>query len=449
VVTKQDKNPREIALNILYDVEVKGAFADTAVSSSAGDLRLSSVDRRFIQELVFGTTKMRRRLDFVLEQFLERKAEDLTPWIRNVLRMGIYQIDFLQKVPPSAAVNESVKLAKRFGHKGTVALVNAVLRNYLRDKGRVSFPSRETNPVQNIALFYSFPDWMVEEWMILFGEEDTVRLCEEFNRKPHISCRLNSLKTDPDRLEQELEATVVKFKMGRYLDNYITLESRIDLDRFAPLREGLVYIQDESAGLPVKLLDPQPGERLLDLCAAPGGKATHMAELMRDQGLIVAVDLGFGKLKTLSENCRRLEARSVIPCCGDARNFSCHPLDRVLVDAPCTALGTLGGNPDARWRKQKEDPARLHALQTEILLNAAGLVKRGGVLVYSTCTLTAEENEQVIEEFLVRHPDFRLADASDFVPSDVVDDRGMIRTLPHVHKIDGAFACRMERATRA
>jgi len=443
---KQDKNPREIALSILYDIEVKGVFADKAVFSSVRNFHLSSVDRRFVQELVFGTTKMRRRLDFVLEQFLERKAEDLTSWIRNILRMGIYQIDFLQKVPHSAAVDESVKLAKRFGHKGTVALVNAVLRSYLRDKGRVSFPARDTNPIQNIALFYSLPDWMVEEWARLFGEEDTVRLCEEFNRKPHLTCRINSLKIDPESLKQQLEMDGVKFKMGRYLDDYIAFESRIDLDRFAPLQRGLVYIQDESAGLPVRLLDPQPGERLLDLCAAPGGKATHMAELTRDQGLIVAVDLSFGKLKILNENCKRLGVQSVISCCADATSFSCHPMDRVLVDAPCSALGTLGGNPDARWRKQKDDPARLQVLQLEILSNAAGLVKEGGVLVYSTCTLSAEENEQVIENFLGRHPDFRLADASDFVPSDVVDDRGMVRTLPHVHKIDGAFACRMEKA---
>jgi 16S rRNA (cytosine967-C5)-methyltransferase len=446
VGTKQHKSPRGIALNILYDIEVKGAFADKTVSSSARDFHLSSVDRRFVQELVFGTTKMRRRLDFVLEQFLERKAEDLTPWIRNILRMGIYQIDFLQKVPPSAAVDESVKLAKRFGHKGTVALVNAVLRSYLRDKGRVSFPPRDTNPVQNIAMFYSFPDWMIEEWMRLFGEEDTVRLCEEFNRKPHLTCRINSLKTDPEALKQQLEVVGVKFKTVRYLDKYISLESRVDLDRFAPLQKGLVYIQDESAGLPVQLLDPKPGERLLDLCAAPGGKATHMAELTRDQGLIVAVDISLGKLTIVKENCRRLGARSVVPCCADAKSFSCHSMDRVLVDAPCSALGTLGGNPDARWRKQKDDPARLHLLQWEILTNAAGLVRKGGVLVYSTCTLTPEENEQVIEEFLGRRPDFRLVDASDFVPSDVVDDQGMVRTLPHVHKIDGAFACRMERA---
>jgi 16S rRNA (cytosine967-C5)-methyltransferase len=446
VGTKQDKNPRGIALNILYDIEVKGAFADKAVWSSARDFHLSSVDRRFIQESVFGTTKMRRRLDFVLEQFLERKAEDLTPWIRNILRMGIYQAEFLQKVPASAAVDESVKLAKRFGHKGTVALVNAVLRSYLRDKGRVSFPPRDTDPVRNIALFYSFPDWMVEEWIRSFGEEDTVRLCEEFNRRPHLTCRINSLKADPKRLKEKLGMDGLKYKDSRYLDNYILLESKIDLDRFAPLQDGLVYIQDESAGLAVQLLDPQPGGRLLDLCAAPGGKATHMAELMHDQGLVVAVDLSIGKLKILNGNSKRLDARSVVPCCADATTFSCDPVDGVLVDAPCSALGTLGGNPDARWRKQRDDPARLHVLQSEILSNAAKLVKEGGVVVYSTCTLTPEENEQVIEEFLSHHPDFRLADASGLVSSEVVDARGMVRTLPHVHRTDGAFACRMERA---
>ena len=443
---KQDKNPREIALSILHDIEVKSAFADRAVSSSARDLRLSAVDRRFVQELVFGTTKMRRRLDFVLERFLERKTDSLTPWIRNILRMGIYQIDFLQKVPARAAVDESVKLAKRFGHKGTVMLVNAVLRSYLRDKGRVSFPSRDTDPIQNIALFYSFPDWMVEQWVGLFGEEGAVQLCEEFNRRPHLTCRINQLKTDPGRLKERLEGDGTKCKTGKLLDDYLIIESKINLDRFAPLQEGLAYIQDESAGLAVRLLDPRPGERVLDLCAAPGGKSTHIAELMGDKGLVIAVDISSGKLKTVSQNCERLGVRSVVLCCADARDFSCDPVDRVLVDAPCSALGTLGTNPDARWRKQKDDPPRLHVLQLEILSNAAKLVNEGGVLVYSTCTLTPEENEQVIFDFLSHNLNFELADASDFLTSEVVDNRGMVRTLPHIHKADGAFACRLERA---
>lgn len=443
----QVNNPREIALKALYEIEENDAFAKNALSALARGLGLSALDTRFIQELVFGTTKMRRRLDHVLSWFLQRKAEDLTPWIRNILRMGVYQIDFLDKVPASAAVDESVKLAKKYGHKGTVALVNAVLRSYLRDKSRIVFPSRDENPIENIALFYSFPDWMIEVWLGIFGEEETVSLCQEFNRRPRLGCRVNLLKTTQARLEEVFEQENVKFKTGKYLEGYYYLESKVDLDRFAPLQNGSIYIQDESAGLAACLLDPQPGERIVDLCAAPGGKSIFMAELMGNLGTILAVDVSFKKLEILKQNSHRLGVRCVMPVCADARFFSCQLVDRVLVDAPCSALGTLGNNPDARWRKQKDHLSRLHLLQLEILSNAANLVKKGGVLVYSTCTMTLEENEQVIEDFLKQNQKFRLMDACDFVTAEVVDSRGWIKTFPYSHKTDGSFACRLERVS--
>lgn len=441
----QSTNPREIALRILYDIEIKDAFANQTIQSFSRNLHLSSLDRRFISELVFGTTKMRRKLDYILGLFLQRKAEELTPWIRNILRMGIYQIDFLEKVPESAAVDESVKLAKKFGHKGTVALVNAVLRSYLRERSQVSFPSWEKDKIENIALFYSFPSWMVKQWLGIFGEEQTIKLCQAFNKRPRLCCRINSLKIDQNGLEETLKREKIKFKPGKLLKDFYYIESKVDLDRFAPLQKGLIYFQDESAGFPVKLLDPQPGECVVDLCAAPGGKSTFIAEKMLDQGLVLAVDISAKKLTIVRENCRRLGVRSVALCCADAKNFSCHPVDRILIDAPCSALGTLGRNSDARWRKQKEDPLRLQKLQTEILSNAAEFLKRGGVLVYSTCTITPEENEQVIEKFLKQRKDFRLADGSHFVDPGLVDQNGMVRTLPHVHKMDGSFACRLEK----
>lgn len=433
-------------MEVLHRIETEEVFADQALLAFAADLSLSSLDRRFIGELVHGTTKMRRRLDYVLSLFLERKLEELTPWIRNILRMGLYQIDFLDRVPERAAVDESVKLAKKFGHRGTVALVNAVLRNYLRDRSRITFPSREENPIENLALFYSFPDWMVEKWLGLFGEEQTVRLCEAFNRRPQLSCRINSLKTDNQSLEGILKREKVKFKAGKFLKNFYAVESKIDLERFGPLQQGLVYFQDESAGLPVELLDPQPGERILDLCAAPGGKSTYIAERMGDQGEVLAVDSSQRRLKIVQENSKRLGVRSVTLCCADARDFRCSQVDRILVDAPCSALGTLGRHSDARWTKQEGDLPRLQKLQLEILSNAAKLLKKEGLLVYSTCTVTPEENDHVIERFLKDRGDFKIRHSSDFLDSEVVDQSGMVRTLPHIHKIDGSFACRLEKS---
>lgn len=441
----QSTNPREIAIKILHDVEVNDTFTHQSILSFSRNLYLSSLDRRFLRELVHGTIKMRRRLDFVLGLFLEKKLEGLTPWIRNILRMGVYQIDFLTKVPESAAVNESVKLAKKFGHKGMVALVNAVLRSYLRERSRVSFPAWEKDKVKNIALFYSFPDWMAETWLGIFGEEETIKLCQAFNQRPRLCCRINSKKIDQNGLEKAFKREKIKFKPGKFLKNFYSIESKVDLDRFVPLKKGLIYFQDESAGFPVCLLDPQPGEYIVDICAAPGGKSTFIAERMSDQGLVLAVDISAKKLDMVRENCQRLGVRSVALCCADAKDFSCHPVDKILIDAPCSALGTLGRNPDTRWRKQKEDPSRLQKLQLEILSNAAELLKDGGILVYSTCTITPEENEQVIEKFLEQRKDFRVAEGSRFVDFGVVDQNGMVRTLPHVHKMDGTFACRLEK----
>jgi 16S rRNA (cytosine967-C5)-methyltransferase len=437
-------NAREIALEILYEIEMKDAFANETIELFCKNYHLSNLDRRFVSELVNGTTKMRRRLDYVLSFFLEKEINDLTPWIRNILRLGVYQIDFLDKVPESAAVNESVNLAKKFGHRGTVALVNAVLRSYLRDKSRVSFPSWEENKVENIALFYSFPSFLVESWLNTFGEEETIKLCQVFNERPKLCFRLNSMRIDSHSLEEKFNESKTKFKSGRFLENFYYIESRVDLNHFTPLVEGLVYLQDESAGFPVILLDPQPGETILDLCAAPGGKTTFIAELLGNRGRVLAVDKSREKIKLLRENCRRLGINSVNYFCGDATNFQVRPMDRVLVDAPCSGLGVLGRNPDSRWRKQKEDLLRLQKLQLEILFNAANLVKKGGVLVYSTCTLTREENDFVIEKFLEKRRDFKLTDASLYMDSEVVDESGFVRTFPHIHKMDGSFAARLD-----
>jgi len=437
-------NAREIALEILYEIEMKDVFANETIELFCKNYHLSNLDRRFVSELVNGTTKMRRKLDYVLSFFLEKEMEDLPPWIRNILRLGVYQIDFLDKVPESAAVNESVNLAKKFGHRGTVALVNAVLRNYLRDKSRVDFPSWEENKTENIALFYSFPSWMVESWLNVFGEEQTVKLCQAFNERPKLCVRLNSLNVDNHSLEKKFNESKTKFKPGRFLENFYYIESKVDLNHFIPLREGLVYLQDESAGFPVTLLDPQPGETILDLCAAPGGKTTFIAELLRNNGKVLAVDKSWEKIERLRENCRRLGINSVHYFCGDACNFQSKPVDRVLVDAPCSGLGVLGRNSDARWRKQKEDLLRLQKLQLKILFNAANLVKKEGVLVYSTCTITQEENDFVIRSFLDKRRDFKLVDASLYVNPEVVDESGFVRTFPHIHKMDGSFAARLE-----
>jgi len=441
----QKINPREIALKILYDIETKSAFANETVEEYSKRFKLSSLDTRFIRELVNGVTKLIRRLDYITSSFLKGKIEDLTPWIRNTLRLGVYQIDYLDRVPDQAAVDESVKLAKKFGHKGTAGLVNAVLRNYLRDKKKVVFPSIEEDKVRAIGTIYSFPDWMIKDWLRQFGEEETVKLCETFNQKAKLSFRLNSLKISQKDLERALELKKIKCQKGSFFENFYWIKSKIDLEYLFLFQKGYVYPQDESAGFPVRLLSPQPGETILDMCAAPGGKLTYISELMKNSGKLIALDLNPERMEKVKENCERLGVKNVLFQIGDARNYSTEPVDRILIDAPCSGLGVLGRNSDARWQKKKEDIKRLAELQSAILLNAAKLVKKGGIIVYSTCTLTKEENEEVIEQFLEQGRNFRKESASDYVDRKVVNENGFVRTYPHINGLDGTFAARLKK----
>lgn len=443
---KMDKiNPRGIALKILYDIETKSAFANEAIEKYSKEVKLSSLDTRFIRELVNGVTKLRRRLDYIISFFLKGKIEDLTPWIRNILRLGVYQIDYLDRVPDRAAVDESVKLARKFGHQGTAGLVNAVLRSYLRDKKKVIFPSVEEDKVKATGTIYSFPDWMVADWLRQFGEEQTVRLCEAFNQKAKLSFRFNSLKISQKDLERALELKKIKYRKGSFFENFYWMESKVDLEYLFLFQKGYVYPQDESAGFPVRLLDPKPGERILDMCAAPGGKLTYMAELMKNSGKLIALDSSSERMEKVKENCKKLGVENVSFQIADARDYSGEPVDRILIDAPCSGLGVLGRNSDARWQKRKEDIKRLAELQFSILLNAAKLVRKDGIIVYCTCTLTEEENEKVIERLLEQRTEFRKEDASDYADARVVSPTGFIRTYPHIHGLDGSFAARLRK----
>jgi len=440
--SSQKYNAREIALRIFYGIEEEGLQASDGIDFYCGENKTSNLDRRFITELVNGTTKLRRRVDFGIQFFLKEKLEKLTPWIRNILRMGVYQVDYMNKVPESAAVDESVKLAKKYGHSGTAGLVNAVLRNYIREKEKVQIP-RE-NPVEFLGIFYSFPDWMIGKWLAEYGEENTIKLCGYFNDKPKISFRVNLLKTDTDEVEKKLRSAKIEYQKSQWVENFYTFTSPVDLEKLEILSSGWIYIQDESTALPVQLLNPRAGETILDLCAAPGGKTILMAGKMQNQGKIIALDKSLNKLKLISENCRRLGVEIVETKMGDGTNFKTAPVDKILIDAPCSGLGVLERNAEARWVKQKKDLERLSQLQLELLNNAKKLLKKGGTLVYSTCSLAKEENEMVIEKFLESNRDFRLLDSSEYVNPQLTENK-FVKTYPFLHNMDGSFAAGMRK----
>ncbi len=433
---------REVALKALYKIEQERAFAEETVDALCSGQKLLPADRRLTGELVFGSTKMRKRIDYVLDYLIEDGLERVTPWIRNILRMGIYQLEFTDKIPEYAAVNEAVALAKKFGHEGVARLVNAVLRNYSRKKDQIKFPDNE---VEYIAVFYSFPEWLIEKWLNYFGQESVIRLCEYLNRKPSFGFRVNALKSCPEEIESFLTEKGIKFRKGEYAEDYYYLESPIELAELSFLKEGKIYIQDESSLLAARLLDPKPDETIIDLCAAPGGKSTYMAQLMQNKGKILAVDKTANKLEKLKENSCRLGAEIIDFVTADGTSFWTDPADKILIDAPCSGTGVLNRNADARWQKSQKDLARLAEIQLALLENAAKLLKPGGALVYSTCSIMPEENQEVIEKFLRVHPRFVVVDAKPFVSAALITQSGHLRSLPFLHKIDGAFAVRLDK----
>lgn len=440
-LSKHKFSARKVALEILYLLEQKDLFAEECLQEFSFRHKLSPQDRRLAAELVFGTTKMKKRLDYVLSFLVEDGLERLTAWIRSILRMGIYQLDFTDKIPDYAAVDESVNLARQYGHAGVAGLVNAVLRNYLRHKEQVKFPEES---VEYLSTFYSFPEWLIERWLSRFCRENVIQLCEYFNRKPSLGFRVDSLKADSEEVEGYFQQKSLTLRKGQFADRFYYLESPVELGQLKLLQQGKIYIQDESSLLAVELLDPQPGQTILDLCAAPGGKTGYIAQKMKNQGKVIAVDKSEVKLKLVKENCERLGIKIVETALGDAVKFKTEPVDKILVDAPCSGTGVLNRNADARWRKKPEDLPRLAKLQLAILKNAAALLKKGGVMVYSTCSIMPEENQMVVEKFVKSHPEVKVVAAGEFVPAQLVTPQGYLQSLPFVHNIDGAFAVRLK-----
>jgi 16S rRNA (cytosine967-C5)-methyltransferase len=449
------QSAREVALKVLYKIEVEDAFANLALSQAIGQTGLCKLERGLTTELVYGVTRTRNTLDWILEKFVARGLRKLTPWIRNILRLGVYQLFYLDKIPASAAINECVNLAKKYGHAGTVKLVNGVLRNVERNKGSISFPELDVNPVEHISLKYSHPAWLVERWLKQYGVEDTIALCKANNQPAANSIRTNTLKITRSGLAAKLAEEGVETKESLFTPEGLLIHNFISLEELTAFKAGEFLLQDEGSMLISHLVRPKAGDLVIDACAAPGTKTTHLAQLAEDDCQIIACDVHEHKLGLIAENCRRLGIKSIATKLLDARkigeNFQ-GQVDRLLIDAPCSGLGVLRRRPDARWKKTPEQIEDLSTLQLEILNGACRSLKTGGVLVYSTCSISPEENIVVVTEFLKQNADFQLESILDLLPftPERVDDlatakRGYLQFLPHVHGTDGFFMARMVR----
>ncbi|MGD0916430.1 MAG: 16S rRNA (cytosine(967)-C(5))-methyltransferase RsmB [Thermodesulfobacteriota bacterium] len=444
------KSPRAICLDILNRIEGTDSHPDRLLSDSFKRYRhLTSLDRAFLTELTYGVLRWRGKLDWTIRQFSNVPLEKIEAEILSILRLGLYQILFLTRTPASAAVNESAELAKRIRGKGGAGFVNAVLRSSIRQKDGIHYPEIAEDPVLHISVSQSHPFWLVQRWVKERSVEETVKICTFNNEISSLTIRANSLKTIRKDLIEKLRQKGVESFPTIYSKEGIVLIDPPPTSELPFFKEGLYIIQDEASQLVTSILDPKPDERILDGCAAPGGKTTHMAQEMEDHGEICALDLSKGKLDLIEETCHRLGIKIVKTLKADAGSSLPIPkglvFDRVLADVPCSGFGTLRRNPDLKWRRGEEDIRRLSEVQFSILRNLSAYVRDGGVLVYSTCTVFHEENEDVVEKFLERHPEFQLDRPSETLLEKCHSfiKNGYFTTFPPGDKMDGFFAARL------
>ena len=435
---------RELAMQVLQKVHVEGAYANVALAETLREMCLPERDRRFLTELVYGVTKAGETLDYMIGRYVAdlRKAQ---PAIRELLRLGFYQIFLMDRVPPSAACDTAVELAKKHGRRGADSFVNGVLRAALREPERAALPDGRN--AHALALRTWHPKWLVERWMRAYGYERTEALCRCNNTSAPLSVRVNTLRTNRPALMEQFTAAGAQVRASAWVPDGIVLGTHGALDELAPLCMGLAQVQDESSMLVAHVLAPEPGMTVVDACAAPGGKTTHIAQRMENRGRILAFDIYEKKIRRIERNAQRLGISIIEAQMCDAREIGtayAGQADRVLVDAPCSGLGVLRRKPDARWKKSPEDVKTLPPLQRAILASAAEAVKKGGVLVYSTCTMEECENAAIVADFLRTHTDFVLEETGGFLPVQKTTEH-MVQIMPETDGPDGFFIARMRR----
>jgi 16S rRNA (cytosine967-C5)-methyltransferase len=429
------------AYAVVRRVFEQDAYADLALHAEAKRLDLDTRDRALATRLAYGVVQRRATLDHVVATLANRPVERLEPGVRAALELGVLQLAFLDRIPAHAAVTESVELAKT-ASRGGAGLVNAVLRRAAREASALVDALPDTTPEQ-AALRHSHPLWIAELWFEALGPESARALMAANNEPAETALRANTLKIAPAELADRLP---VAAHAADRLPEGLVLDAPFDAFSSPLWEQGLFMPQSRAAMAVSRMLAPQPGETVLDLCAAPGGKTTHLAALMENRGRIVAVERHRGRADALRRTAGRMGATCVEVRTADATQPVDGTFDRVLVDPPCSDLGTLASRPDARWRKDPGAVERLAATQAAILATGAAAVRPGGVLVYSTCTISPRENERQIEAFLARHEGFALEDPPSDLP--VWDHQGVptLQTLPHRDGTDGFFIARLRRA---
>lgn len=453
-------NARKVALSCLIDLSQTDVSISSVVDKAYDQYKLGDRERRLANALVYGVVRWKTQLDWVLKQFVNPRFQ-LDIRHRAILRIGAFQLLHLDGIPPHAAIYETVQLSKK--NRKTAGFINAVLRSIQRKKTELTYPSLDTQPIQHISVCQSFPEWLVKRWIQTRGLEWTLAFCEASNQIAPLSARTNTLMTDRETLCVDLNTEGFSTQISKVSPDGILIENRStdtnETESYTNTEKSLkdilnredVYVQDESAMLIPYLLLSDETKLVVDLCAAPGGKTTHISSLMKNTGKIIAADISEEKLAILSENCKRLGIQNVetktIDATKDNLSFV-NSADAVLIDVPCSGFGTLRRHPDIRWNKTKQQLHKLTKLQYRILSNAAQHIKIGGILVYSTCSIEQSENEDIIKKFIKDFPMFTVEHASHYlqdIPDTAITNDGFLQTLPHEHRVDGTFAARLRR----
>ncbi|MGM0835614.1 MAG: 16S rRNA (cytosine(967)-C(5))-methyltransferase RsmB [Bacillota bacterium] len=442
------KNVRELALEALLNVEKKQAYSNLLVNNYLDSGKLNKKDAGLFTEIVYGTIQRTMTIDYYMTPFIE-KQKKLEDWVKVLLRLTLYQMLYLDKVPERAAIYEAVEIAKKKGHKGVASVVNGVLRSIQRQ----GVPDLEAmkNDADRISIATSHPRWMVEKWIAQYGVENTERMCEMNLVPPSQTVRVNTAKASVEEIIAMLKAQGFDVEKGEVAEESV-VSNKGNLAYSNAFKNGFITIQDESSMLVGRTLGAEPGQTVYDSCAAPGGKTTHIAELMKGTGTVISTDLHEHKVKLIKEQADRLGLSNIEVKAMDSRRaqevFHSEMFDKILVDAPCSGFGVIRRKPDLKYTKTMQDVKQLATIQSAILDEVAPLLKKGGTLVYSTCTIDKEENTEVVKAFLENNQDFEIdMSIKDLVPHKLetyIQD-GMLQLLPHYFGTDGFFIVRLKR----
>jgi len=448
------QDPRHIALNVLLFWHKASSTLDAALETYSKEISLlDTKDKKLCNALIFGVLRQREAIDWIIDEFSNIDLKKISINLLYILRIALFQIIYMDRIPVFAAINTSVDIAKKLAGRKKAGFINAVLRKASTNYTKISLPDSNKNPSKYVSIKYSLPLWLSRKWIKVFGFESTQKLGSQINTIPYITIRTNTLKTKRQNLLQKLSLKVKRIQKTDYAQEGLSFTSPdVPIHELEEFKQGLFQVQDEAAQIITHFLGPRPGEKILDACAGFGGKTGHVAQIMGNRGVIVAVDTGEKKLESLKRDMQKLGIDIVMTKTKNIlkttiKDFDFY-FDRVLIDAPCTGFGVLRRNPDTKWKRSKNDITRLGAKQKKMLTAAANLVKPGGILVYAVCSCEKEENENVIDTFLEKRTDFSIDKnfKSDRYEQFITQE-GFLKTYPHINSMDGFFAARLMRKT--